>query len=97
LIGTPTWPLASSSYDASAANHHPIHKKSVLTTAVWKTSEEDDNHRLYDGSAAKPAVKSPAAPALRHERGNLATKYDASPENRLKSLRRQFGIFYDTN
>jgi hypothetical protein len=58
----------------------------------------------YDGNAAsrwKPYFtmpvrpKSPPRQPLRSKRGNLAAKYDPNAANIPKSLRRQFGSFYD--
>jgi hypothetical protein len=37
----------------------------------------------------------PATSSIRPERGNLAAKYDPNAANLQKTLRRQFGIFYD--
>ena len=61
----------------------------------------------YDASVAKrPLHRLPPIPnpnpanpvvALRYERGNLATKYDASAAIWPKTLRRHFGHSYDVN
>jgi hypothetical protein len=63
--------------------------------------------RSYDGSAAKRGVRCQCGKSqialkiaclvvpLRLERGYPATNYGASPANNQKTLRRQFGRFYD--
>jgi len=65
---------------------------------VWKSVPEA---ATYDGSAAqnrhswKTCKSISRVTTVRSEHGYWATKYDASPVSRSKTLRRQFGQKYD--
>jgi hypothetical protein len=65
----------------------PESTNSGLKPPVYQFCQES-RHDPF-GSALKPVV------TLRPVRGNLATKHDRSPAQLEKTLRRQFGSFYD--